>query len=201
MDKATKKSNKTITLTLGSSDVSSPLEYFSSHSYSYPFSATAISEKKRSKTANHKSSIPKTKIEPFHESSLKPTIKESSAILNTTTALTEADYPFTKVACATNSQDIQRVDIRFSYELDFNHTTKAAAIDGAIFQSVVEKFLQCNNKTYYNRKLTATHRQGRRALRKLANNEKVVSIISLDRSPIDKLQKNGMFECASEKDP
>ena len=156
--------------------------------------------KKKSKTADHKSSIPKTKIEPFYESTLKPTIKESSAILNST-ALSEGDYSFTKVACATNSQDIQRVDIRFSYELDFNHTTKAAAIDGAIFQSVVDKFLQCNNKTYYNRKLTATHRQGRRALRKLANNEKVVSIISLDRSPIDKLQKNGMFECASEKDP
>jgi len=188
--KATKKSYKTITLTLGSSDVSTPLEYFSSHSYSYPFSATAISEKKKSKTADHKSSLPKTKSGPFQEASLKPTVKKSIAILNSTATLSEGDYPFTKVVCETNSQDIQRVDIRFTYELDFNHTTKAAAIDGAIFQSIVDKFLQCNNKTYYNRKLTTTHRKGRRALRKLVNNEKVVQIISLDRSPIDILQKN-----------
>jgi hypothetical protein len=110
---------------------------------------------------------------------------------NFTESFISGDIPNTKVTCPLSEMNtpvssIQRVTIRFTYEVDTNSTSFLVAdIESLMFQSVVETLLNCDEAR---RELVYT-----RGRRKLQENgpDKSLQFIAIDSMPGDSLRANG----------
>jgi hypothetical protein len=189
------QSNKKISVTLALDNAVDD-RYIYSSSYSQRFNV-------RTKTVVlATSTITKSISGPEMQTAVKPVVKpipisfetnEADISFNNSLVLgSETATNLTKVSCelATDSPT-QKIELRYTYEIDFNRTTKVRIIERNIFQSIVEHFLECNNNNKRRRLETATYGRRRIEVRRNLFNNQTFEFISLDTFPDDKSQRNG----------
>ena len=190
------QSNKKITVTLAQDNAVDD-KYIYSFFYSQCFNG-------RIKTVVlTTSTIAKSTSRPAMQMAEKPVVKpipisfvtnEADISFNNSLVLgSETATNLTKVSCElTTDAPTQKIELRYTYEIDFNRTTKVKIIERNIFQSIVDHFLECNSNNKRRRLETANYGRRRRiqARRNLFNNQ-TFEFISLDTYPDDKSQRNG----------
>lgn len=188
------QSNKKIIITLALNNAVDDQNIYSS-SYSYRFNG-------RTKTVP----LPTSTIsKATPEQAMQMTVKPSDKTVNTNEADSSYNNSFvpgfetsanlSKVSCElTTDSPIQKIELRYTYEIDFNQTTRVQIIEQKIFQSIVRNFLDCSNNSTRRQQETSTDGrkriQGRRHLQTFL-------FVSLDRTPDDKIQRNGKQRNAS----
>lgn len=188
------QSRKKIIITLALSNAVSDQNIYSS-SYSYRFNG-------RTKTVPlPTSTISKSPTEQAMHMTVKPsdkstgTNKVGSSYNNSFVPGFETTANLTKVSCeVTTDSPIQKFELRYTYEIDFNQTTRVKIIEQKIFQSIVGNFLNCSNNSTRRQQETSTDKrkkiQGGRHLQTFL-------FVSLDRTPDDNIQRNGKRRHAS----
>ncbi len=161
-------------------------------SYTYSQSSDLMSEGRVPQTVNTSSTQGVIKYsEGISESFVTNGLVPASSIQgqNITDSLLRGDLTYTKVTCPltemkTPASSVQKVTIRFMYEVDTNNTSFSVSdIEIMMFQSVVETLLDCGKTRQLLRNM-----RGRRKL------QEDLQFLAIDSMPGDNLRANG--ECS-----
>jgi hypothetical protein len=160
-------------------------------SYTYSQSSDLMAEDRVPQMGNTSSTQTQIKYsEGISESIVTKGLVPASSIQgqNITDSFLKEDLTYTKVTCPltemkTPANSVQKVTIRFTYEVDTNNTSFSVSdIESVMFQSVVETLLDCGKTRQLLRNM-----RGRRKL------QEDLQFLAIDSMPGDNLRANG--EC------